>query len=777
MPRRDPSHPRDAGSSVPPARRVVELRGLLDRANRAYYVDAQPIMPDAEYDRLLAELAAIEREHPALDDERSPTHRVGGEPIKGFRQIEHALPMLSIDNSYDEGDLHEWHDRLLRALAPEHAIRFVCDPKIDGVALSLRYEQGKLVHAVTRGDGVKGDDVMHAARVIRAIPLRLGLSDAGITDADNRASISGGPMLGMASDSIPRVLEVRGEVYMSNRSFERINAEIEALGDEPLANPRNATAGTIKNLDPNLIASRQLSFCAHGRGEVSEGFVSSHSEFLARARVLGLPTNPFTSVHDDFREVIEAIRRFALKRRELDYQTDGMVVRVDDFAQQELLGRTSKSPRWIIAYKYPPDRKPTKLLDVLHQVGKTGKITPRAIMEPVHLAGTVVRHATLHNYGQIRQKNIRLGSMIEVEKAGEVIPYVVGVVAGDESRSRETRPIVPPETCPVCAGPVEVEFISPDDAATESGRRCMNPECPAQLRERLVWFCGRKQMDIEGLGEKTIDQIRAESKIPLRGFADIFRLPEHRTELLSLDRMGEKKVDNLIAGIEASKDRGLARLLAGMGIRHVGDSTAKQLARVFPDLDALLAADVRQLMPKALSREDAVALGYAPDPKDRPSTELGRETAPAVYAYLHSDVARKTFAELRELGVSLRSREFKAGSRAGAAGSRAAPRSELGTATGSGGLFESPAESGEPQRDPFWAGKTVVITGTLDSFDRTTLTETLENLGAKVSGSVSRKTDVLIAGREAGSKLAKATELGIQVWDEARLLQAIPRPA
>mgnify|MGYP002377548466 CR=1 FL=1 len=762
------------------ARRIAELRALLTRANRAYYVDARPIMPDAEFDRLLAELATLEASHPELEDPSSPTKRVGGEPIEGFRQIAHAVPMLSIDNAYDREAVVQWAERCFVAIDTEiaeldaaardtegqasvaggsssslfgddpdanitpkagriKALRvrrdaaiekarrsgfptgYVCDPKIDGVALSLRYERGELIHAVTRGDGVKGDDVTHAARVIRAIPLRL-------------------------EGHAPAVLEVRGEVYMTNTTFARINKELEEADEDVLANPRNATAGTLKNLDPKLIARRRLSFCAHGRGEVSPGFAESHSQFLERIRALGIPVNPHTRACRSIDEALAAIDAFAAERAGLEYATDGMVVRVDRFDQQDRLGTTAKSPRWVVAFKYPPDRKATRLIEVQHQVGKTGKITPRAVMEPVHLAGTTVRHATLHNYGQIRQKDIRLGDMIEVEKAGEIIPYVVGVVLA--KRPPDATPIVAPEACPECGGPVEPEYPDPDAPTpeSESARRCVNPECPAQVREKLVWFCGRKQMDIEGLGEKTIDQIRQEApEVPLRTFADIFRLPEHRERLLTLDRMGEKKVDNLIAGIHAARSRGLAKVLGGMGIRHIGDTTAKMLARQFRSLDDLLDAPVARLMPKALNKKEAVALGFPEDPKDRPESGLGRDTAPTVHAYLHSEHARRTFAALAALGVDLTSKDYVDPAR------------------------RAPLESGSP-----FAGKTVVLTGTLAAFDRTALTERLEALGAKVTGSVSKKTNLVIAGEEAGSKLDKARELGVEVWDEATLLKHLP---
>ncbi len=725
------------------AGRIDELRALLDRANRAYYADASPIMSDPEFDRLLKELAELESRHPELDDPASPTKRVGGEPIEGFRQIKHRLPMLSIDNTYDEQGLRDWYARVSKSdgglfAGDAKGPLVVCDPKIDGVALSLRYEDGKLVHAVTRGDGTTGDDVTHAARAIRAIPLSLDGSSKN-------------------APKIPKVLEVRGEVYMPAREFERLNKEREEAGEELFMNPRNATAGTLKNLDPKVAGSRNLAFSAHGRGEVmvktpgdSEAFAETFSQFLKNIRVLGIPASAHSTVCKSADQAIEIIRAFDTQRQKLSFATDGMVVRVDSFALQADLGLTSKSPRWIVAYKYPAERKTTRLIDVLHQVGKTGKITPRAVMEPVLIAGTMVQHATLHNYGRIKdaetekpetRTDIRIGDTVYVEKAGEIIPQVVGVVLGE--RPKSARKIAAPSKCPECSAVVEVEPPEAEEnPALETVRRCINPECPAQMREKLVWFAGRKQMDIEGLGEKTVDLIRA-SAIPLNSFADIFRLGEHRDELTELDGMGEKKIETLIAGIETAKQRGLGRLLGSMGIRHVGDTTGKMLARVFPDLDALLEASQDQLMPRALKKDRAVELGFPAEPKDRPETSLGKDTAPAVHAYLHSPQARKMFQDLRKLGLNVESADYRK------------PGSSPTTASG-----------------PF-AGKTVVLTGTLENYERTQLAEILEGLGAKVSGSVSSKTNLVIAGEAAGSKLDKARELGITVWNEAQLQKAL----
>jgi DNA ligase (NAD+) len=707
------------------AGRVEALRSLLRRADRAYYQDAAPFLSDREYDERMAELVALEAEHPELDDPNSPSRRVGGEPLEGFETFDHAVPMLSIDNTYSEEEIRAWVTRIEKGAGGGGdglfggGVPLVCDPKIDGVALSLRYERGGLTRALTRGDGRRGDDVTAAVRTIRSVPMTLE---------------------GHAGD-VPAVLEVRGEAYIPNDEFRRINKEREAAGDEPFMNPRNSTAGTLKSLDPKVAAGRGLGFVAHGRGEVDEGFARGYAEFLGKIRELGFPAGE-AEVVEDADGVLGVIERFRARMAGLPYMVDGIVVRVDSFELQGRLGATSKSPRWCVAYKYPAERKTTRLVDVAHQVGKTGRITPRAELEPVLLAGTTVRHATLHNYGLVAKKDLRLGDTVVVEKAGEIIPQVIEAVAGE--RTRGARKIKAPERCPVCASVVEVEREGDD--GEETGRRCVNPECPAQVREKLVWFTARNQMDIEGLGEKTIDQIRQESEIPLTHFADIFRLAEHRDALLALERMAEKKVDNLLAGVEEAKGRGMARVLAGLGIRHVGSATARALARVFPDIDALLGAEVWELMPRAVNglsaKKRKEAFGLDEKVEADYETGLGITTAPVVHAFLHSEAGRGIFDRLTEAGVDLSSREY--------------------------------VEPGEGSASGFaLAGKTVVLTGTLERFDRTPLKERLESLGAKVTGSVSRKTDVVIAGEGAGSKLEKARDLGVEVWDEGRLVSAL----
>lgn len=669
------------------AARIETLRELLRRADRAYYVDADPIMSDPEYDRLLAELAELEAKHPELDDPDSPTRRVGGEPIEGFETARHAVPMRSIDNTYSIEDLEAWIERVTRLLREAESIAedadpvLVCDPKIDGLAVSLRYEEGRLVRATTRGDGEKGDVVTENVRTIRGIPLRL------------------------ETESPPAVLEIRGEILLPDREFDRLNAEREAAGEALFANARNAAAGTLKLLDPRIVASRRLAFSAHGRGEVVGSIeADGHWAFLATIRRWGVPVEPLAVQAKRPKDAVAAVETFAEKRRSLGYACDGMVVRVDAFAMQEALGSTSKAPRWCIAFKYPPDRATSRLIEVAWQVGKGGTLTPRATMEPVLLAGTTVRHATLHNIEEIRRKDIRLGDVVEVEKAGEIIPQVVAPVA--KERTGKERPIEPPSHCPECRGPVEQE-----------GPKlfCVNPECPAQFREKVKWFAGRGQMDLEGFGEKLVDQL-VDAKL-VTHFADLFELS--KDDLLALERVGETSAQNLLDAADDAKSRGLAKVLSGLGIRHVGAATAKTLARHYPDADALRKATAEELE-------------TLPD--------FGPITAAAVAEYLHSQAAGETFDRLAKAGVDLASREHR----------------------------ESDGDASGP-----FAGKTVVLTGELEHFTRPELTERLEALGAKVTGSVSKRTDLVIAGSAAGSKLAKANELGIEVWDERRLLEAL----
>ena len=662
-----------------PLARIEELRALLHRANRFYYVEADPIMSDTEFDRLLAELAALEEDHPEAHDPDSPTSRVGGEPVSGFETVSHARRMMSIDNTYSIEDVRAWHERVVKALGGDAPV-YVCEPKIDGVAINLRFDGGRLVAAVTRGDGERGDLVTSNVRAMESVPLVL-------------------------AEDPPSVLEVRGEIYMPDAAFERVNADRETRGEPLFANARNSTAGTLKSLDPAVVRARGLRFCAHGRGEIiGLEDVPTYSEFVDRIRSLGLAVSNRTTVCTTIDEVLQCIEAFGDERGEVGFATDGMVVRVDSFAAQDVLGETAKAPRWCIAFKYPAEQAVTRLLRVDWQVGKGGTLTPRATMEPVFVAGTTVKHATMHNIEEIRRKDIRLGDRVVIEKAGEIIPQIVEPVVSE--RTGDEQPIEPPATCLECSGVVEQEGPK---------LYCTNPECSGQFRERLKWFVGRGQMDIDGFGEKLVDQLLDAGLVS--HFADIFRLT--RDDLLALERMGETSADNLLAALDEARGRGLARVLAGLGIRHIGTSASKILAGTFADADALLAAEEAEL--EAL-----------PD--------FGAITAKALHDYLASDSARSTFSLLAEVGVSL--------------------ASERGVAVDDASVF---------------SGQVVVITGTLEGFKRSELSERLEALGAKVTGSVSAKTTLLIAGEKAGSKRAKAETLGVEIWDEPRLLEELSR--
>ncbi len=730
---------------VAPAQRIDELRHEIERHNRLYYVEAKPVITDHEYDHLLAELQELEAAHPELASPDSPTQRVGGDLIEGFDTVTHAQPMLSIDNTYSDAELRAWHGRVLRGLAESgdsgdanadaggdangglgkpvapdlfsavstdadaspaataETVTYLVEPKIDGVAISLTYHNGHLTLAATRGDGRQGDDITVNARTIRSIPLTL--------DPSHRP--------------VPTILEVRGEVFMPTAEFARINEERQQAGEELFANPRNATAGTLKMLDSRIVAQRRLRFIAHGRGQIAPpDLFDGHRAFLEALRQWGIPINPPLICHN-IDEVWKAIDAFEKERATLAYGVDGAVVKVDDYRQQERLGRTAKSPRWCIAYKYAAEKASTRLNAITWQVGKGGTLTPVAELEPVLLAGTTVKRASLHNIDEIRRKDIRAGDTVCIEKAGEVIPQVVNVVL--EDRPVDAQATEPPGMCPSCG-----QLVAREDG--EAALRCSNPECPAQLRERLIWFAGRNQMDIDGLGEKSVHQL-ADAGL-LTSFGDVYRLHQHRPKLLTLERMGETKVDNLLSGIEASKSRGLARILAGLGIRHVGARVAQMLADGYGDIAAVMAAEAADIDLKLATGD----LDIKRKAMTRESYEPG-EIARSVREFFASDAGRHVIGELRELGVDM-----------------TAPK-----------ITE---KTPPPANSPF-ADKTIVITGTLAGYQRKELADRLESLGAKVTDNVSKKTDLLLVGENAGSKLDKARQLGVETWDEAQLTKAL----
>lgn len=658
-----------AGSeAADPSRRVEELRSEIRRHERLYYLDGRPEITDVEFDRMMSELADLERIHPDLAAPDSPTRRVGGEPAEGFATVAHALPMLSLENAYSWEEAEAWRARVVRALGEEPG-GYVGELKIDGLSIALRYEEGVLVRGATRGDGVRGEDVTDNVRTIRTIPLRL---------------------------SEPATLEARGEVFYPRSAFRRLNAEREAAGEPLFANPRNAAAGTLRLLDSRITARRGLAGCLYSIAQAGE-LPETQAATLERLRALGLPAHPHWRRFATFDEVREFVRHWDTARADLDFETDGVVIKVDDRRLQEELGSTAKSPRWAFAYKYRPEDATTVVREISVHVGRTGVMTPVAHFDPIVLAGTTVKRATLHNYEDLARKDVRVGDTIIVEKGGDVIPKVVRVVP--EKRPPESVPFAMPETCPVCGDPVARE---PGEVAT----RCVNPSCPAVIREALRHFCSRRAMKIEGLGEKLVDQLVREGL--LSDVASIYTLTAE--SLANLDRWGEKSASNLVAEIEQSKANDLSRLLFALGIRHVGEKAARMLALKFGSLDALVEA----------TEEDLQGVD-----------EVGPNTASAVTAWFSHPRHRELVERLRTQGVNFLSKETRAG-------------------------------------DGRLAGKTVVITGILPGVTREDAARRLEAAGARIAGSVSKKTDYVVAGEAAGSKFEKAKSLGVETvtWEE-----------
>jgi len=661
---------------------IERLREEIRRHDYLYYVLARPEISDREYDRLFDRLKKLESEHPDLVTPDSPTQRVGDRPLEGFAQVRHAVPMLSIDNTYTEGEVREFDQRVRKALGGEKPT-YVVDPKIDGVAISLRYEGGILVQAATRGDGEPGDDIAQNARTTRAIPLRLIGRD------------------------VPVLLEARGEVYWPRSGFARFNAERAKKGEPTFANPRNATAGTLKQLDSQIVAQRGLAFFAHSFGEVRPLRAQTHSQLMDQFTRWGIPVNPQRRLFQNIDDVCAFIREWESKRLELDYETDGLVIKVDRLDHRDLLGSTSRAPRWCIAFKYAAERAESRLHSVRFQVGKLGTITPVANLEPVHLAGTTVKSASLHNFDQIERLGVMIGDTVLVEKAGEIIPQVVQVVA--EKRPQDAKPIHPPTKCPSCGGPVT-------RAEGLVALRCENPGCPAQVKERIRYFCGRDQMDIEGVGPALVEQLVDKGLV--KDAADLYALHKRRDDLIALERMGEKSADNLLAAIEESKKRPLARLVTALNIPQVGAATADLLAEHFGDMDRIMEADEQKL---------------------QEIEGIGPEVAASIRRYFDNKAARRLIDRLREAGVNMKQ-----------------PKRPV---------------SG---RRPL-AGKTLVVTGTLEKYSRKEIQDLIVELGGKAVGSVSRNTDYLICGADPGSKLQKAKELGVKVLTEKEFNKLIGR--
>jgi len=652
-------------------RRIQELRDLLNEYNYQYYVLDAPTVPDSEYDRLMQELMKLEEQFPELITPNSPTQRVGGEPLDAFEKVEHAVPMLSLSNAFNEQDLRDF-DRRVRERVGSN-VAYVCELKIDGLAVALTYENGEFVQGATRGDGTIGEDITNNLKTIRSIPLTL------------RKRVN---------------LEVRGEVFMPKRSFLQLNEMREKQGEPLFANPRNAAAGSLRQLDPKIAASRNLDIFVYGIG-VMEGIeVASHSEGLEFLQTLGFKVNPEWKRCNSIDEVIQFIEGWFEKRPTLAYEIDGIVIKVDSLNQQEQLGATAKSPRWAIAYKFPAEEVATKLIDIELSVGRTGVVTPTAILEPVTVAGTTVRRASLHNEDLIKEKDIRIGDTVIVHKAGDIIPEVTQVIF--DRRTGEEKPFQMPKHCPACGSDL-VRFDG------EVALRCLNPKCPAQIVEGIIHFASRDAMNIEGLGEKVVKHLYDEGLI--KDVADLYKLKKE--ELVQLERMGEKSADNLLKAIERSKENSLERLLFGLGIRFVGAKAAKTLAETCLTLDNLMAK----------TREELQQID-----------EIGEKMADSIVRYFEKEEVQKLIAELRELGVNMTYKGVK---------------------------------RDKPEHiDSIFAGKTVVLTGKLTSFTRSEAKAEIEARGGKVTGSVSKNTDIVIAGEDAGSKLLKAQQLGIRIMDE-----------
>jgi DNA ligase (NAD+) len=653
------------------AKRVAQLRREVEEHNRRYYEAAAPTISDREYDRLYRELVDLETRFPDLASADSPTQRVGGKPLKAFEQVPHRAPMLSLDNTYSEEEVANFYARMIKLL-PNEKIPVVIEPKVDGVAVSLLYENGKLRYAATRGDGVVGDDITQNMRTISSVPDRLR-GDA------------------------PKLLEVRGEVFMDKKGFAKLNAE-RAKADLPLfANPRNAAAGSLKQLDPTIVAKRPLGVVFYGTGAVEGMEVDLHSKIFPLLKKFGLPATERWWLADSVDQILKAIHELDRVRHDFPYQTDGAVVKVNSFAQRARLGFTAKSPRWAIAYKYEAERVETRLLDILVQVGRTGTLTPVAVLEPVTVSGSTVSRATLHNEDEIKRKDIRIGDTVVIEKAGEVIPAVVRVKT--ETRTGKEKRFRMPANCPECGSKVVKD-------EGQVALRCVNSQCPAQLKRKIEHFASRGSMDIEGFGEMMVEQMVSRDLV--RDVSDIYELTSEK--MSTLERMGEKSISNLLEAIEQSKTRPLWRLIFGLGILHVGVSASRALAAHFRGLAKLMEASVDELQ-------------RIPD--------VGEVVGQSIHDFFQEKRNRKLIERLEQLGVR--------------------PQIE-----------PRPAET----KDSAFAGSIWVLTGTLTQ-PRDEIAEEIIRRGGKVSASVSKKTNYVLAGESAGSKLDKAKQLGLRIVDEA----------
>lgn len=658
--------------------RIIELRKILNGLAYAYYVLDKPRASDQEYDRYMQELMALEEQYPQFYDAHSPTQRVGGEVLDSFDKIAHQRPMLSLGNAFNLEDLHAFDKRVRQVI--EHPT-YVVELKIDGLAMSVIYREGRFVQAVTRGDGVVGEDVTHNVKTIQSLPMQIDMQGE---------------------------VEVRGEVFMPKASFEMLNKEREQNGEELFANPRNAAAGSIRQLDSTIAAKRKLDAYWYNFVNAQDFDIQYHSKGLQVLDQLHMKTNPLRKVCESIAQVWDFIQEITEKRHDLPYEIDGMVIKVDDLIAQERLGATAKTPRWAIAYKFPAEEVETRLLDVVLTVGRTGRITPNAVLEPVRIAGTTVSAAQLHNEDMIKEKDIRINDIVVVRKAGDIIPEVVRVVFDRRDDTQQVYQFA--KHCPVCGS----ELVRFED---EAAHYCINHDCPARVVESMIHYASKDALDIDSLGDKTIELFHKEGL--LRTVEDIYRLKEHREQILAMEGFQEKSYEKLIQAIEKSKQKPLEHLIYGLGIRQIGSKSSKILAKTFQHMDALMNANIEQL----------VAI-----------KDIGEITAQSIRTFFQEPKNIQMIHRLKEYGVRMDSDE-------------------------------------DAIQESIFTNKTVVLTGTLTQMKRSEAKDLLESLGANVSGSVSKKTDFVIYGEEAGSKLTKARELEVTLMDEETFIQEVQRYA
>ncbi|EJE16240.1 NAD-dependent DNA ligase LigA [Staphylococcus epidermidis] len=655
-------------------KRVEKLHDLLNQYSYEYYVQDNPSVPDSEYDKLLHELIEIEEKYPEFKSTDSPTVRVGGEAQSSFEKVNHDTPMLSLGNAFNEEDLRKFDQRIRDSIGQ---VEYMCELKIDGLAVSLKYENGRFVQGLTRGDGTTGEDITENLRTIHAIPLKI---------------------------KEPLNFEVRGEAYMPRRSFIHLNNEKEENGEQPFANPRNAAAGSLRQLDSKLAAKRKLSVFLYSVNDLTEFNATTQSEALEELDQLGFKTNQERERVSDIEGVLNYIEKWTSKRESLSYDIDGIVIKVNDLSQQEEMGYTQKSPRWAIAYKFPAEEVITKLLDIELSIGRTGVVTPTAILEPVKVAGTTVSRASLHNEDLIHERDIRIGDSVVIKKAGDIIPEVVKSIL--DRRPNESEIYHMPTHCPSCGH----ELVRIEG---EVALRCINPKCQAQLIEGLIHFVSRQAMNIDGLGTKIIHQLYENQLI--KDVADIFYLKEE--DLLPLERMGKKKVDNLLLAIEKSKEQSLEHLLFGLGIRHLGVKASQVLAERYETIDQLFKVTESELIE---------------------IQDIGDKLAQSVVTYLENSDIRSLIEKLSNKNVNMSYKGIK---------------------------------TTEIEGHPDFSGKTIVLTGKLEQMTRNEASEWLKMQGAKVTNSVTKSTDIVIAGADAGSKLAKAEKYGTEIWTEAAFIE------